>query len=547
MNPQTPIIEALAGALITEGVKEPSVVLEYPTDMSHGDYASNAAMVYAKELGKNPRDLAEALISTMGDIEGVDAVSVAGPGFINFSLTQSVLAGTLEEAVGDVWGRGDMRAGERVMVEYTDPNPFKEFHIGHLMSNTIGESIARLIEYTGATVVRANWQGDVGPHVAKAIWGKMQQPAYSWGEAYAYGAQHYEEHKKEIDEINKKVYAKNDAPVQALYNEGRASSLEHFEKLYRILGTTFDYYFFEGTEGLYGVPLVEEFLEKGIFEKSDGAVIFPGEKYGLHTRVFLTSQGLPTYETKELGLNKAKFDKEPKLAHSIIVTANEQSEYFKVVLKAMELVMPTVAEKTQHIAHGMMKLATGKMSSRTGVVITGEALLNTLIERAAERARESRTDDAELLARQIAVAAIKYQILKQASGKDIVFDEARALSLEGDSGPYIQYTHARCCSVLEKAGTQGSTKQPAGWRTTNVERLLVRFPEIVARAAEEYAPHHVSQYLIELASTFNSWYAQEHILDGSEAEQYKLAVVAATKNTLAKGLYLLGIEVPEKM
>lgn len=552
MDIRTRIQQAINSALTTQGVSSPDAVLEYPAVSEHGDFACNAALAYAKELKTNPRTLAEALVKHIGTIDGVANIAIAGPGFINFTLTAQTVDTLVNYSItqGNAWGSNNARKGEKVMVEYTDPNPFKEFHIGHLMSNAIGESIARLLESQGADVVRANWQGDVGPHVAKAIWGKMQKPELSWGQAYAYGATNYDTHKEEVDTINKQVYEKSNPEVQKLYNEGRESSLAHFEELYKILGTTFDHYFFEGTEGLEGKPIVEEFLQQGVFEKSDGAVVFAGEQYGLHTRVFLTSKGLPTYEAKELGLNKAKFEKEPNLAQSIIITANEQSEYFKVVLKAMELIMPTVAAKTKHIAHGMMKLPSGKMSSRTGDVITGESLLAAITDKAVERAQQSRADDVRALGQQLAVGAIKYQVLKQATGKDIIFEQDRALSIEGDSGPYLQYTHARCASIIEKSphqSVQGRPDEQEDSLPQDVERLLTRFPDIVARAAREYAPHYVAQYLLELASAFNRFYANEHILDGSAQQAHKVAITKAVQITLKNGLHLLGITAPNKM
>jgi arginyl-tRNA synthetase len=544
------IRDALVAALVKEGVSADWVHLEPTADLLHGDYASGVALANAKQLGVNPRALAEKLVASLGSIEGVSKVEIAGPGFINFTLDAKYLTEMLEigRTHGEKWGSGSALKGQKVMVEYTDPNPFKEFHIGHLMSNAIGESIARLIEFAGAEVKRANWQGDVGPHVAKALWGKMQKPELSWGAAYAYGAQEYEKHKEEIDAINKKVYEKSDEGITRLYDEGRAESLAHFEEIYTILGTKFDYYFFEGTEGLAGVPIVEAGKEKGIFEESDGAVVFRGEKYGLHTRVFLTSKGLPTYEAKELGLNSAKFAKEPSLDQSIIITANEQSDYFRVVLKAMEMVMPEIAHKTKHVPHGMMRFAEGKMSSRTGNVITGESLVNDLIDVAKVRSAESRAEDKDALAKSVAVAAIKFQILKGGAGKDIVFNREQALSVEGDSGPYLQYTHARCHAIVEKADEAGvkgvfDPAQPA----SDLARLIFRFYETVLRAQEELEPHHVANYLVAVASAFNSWYAKEHILDGTPAAAHKVALTDITRLTLKNGLWLLGIPTPERV
>ena len=451
------------------------------------------------------------------------------------------------------------------MVEYTDPNPFKEFHIGHLMSNAVGESIARLFEFSGAKVVRACWQGDVGLHVAKAIWGMkrvvrkdLRFNIYDLGLAYTAGAKAYEtdtKAKSEIEELNRKIFEKSDPEINKLYEEGRKISLEHFEEIYKKLGTKFDHYFFEGKEGREGEEIVAEFLKKGVFEKSENAVIFRGEKFGLHTRVFITSQGLPTYETKELGLNKAKFEKEPDINQSVIVTANEQSDYFKVVLKAMEEVMPEIAKKTKHISHGLLRFTSGKMSSRLGNVITGESLIAAMENLAMDKIkeRELSAEEKQKIAEAVAIGAIKYSILRAGIGSDIIYDFEKSISFEGDSGPYLQYTYARARSVLNKAQTNNCRHlistvveirclQEAGV----VERLLYRFPEVVERAAKEFEPHHVATYLIELAGAFNNFYAHNKII-GSDEEEYRLALTKAVSFVLKNGLYLLGIQAPEKM
>jgi arginyl-tRNA synthetase len=548
------IADAVITALKKRGVDEPAAGIEFPADISHGDYATGAALKYAKQVGLAPRALAEALVADIGSIPGVAHTDVAGPGFINFHLDRSVFTTALETARTDnMWGASESQKGKRVMVEYTDPNPFKEFHIGHLMSNAIGESIARLMEYTGATVKRANYQGDVGPHVAKAIWG-MQKLAFDphhpirLGEAYAAGAKAYEEGteaKKEINAINAKVYDRSDAAINMLYDAGRKQSLAEFERLYALLGTTFDFYFFESETAPRGMHIIQEHPE--IFEESDGARVYRGEKVGLHTRVFLTARGLPTYEAKDLGLAELKAETWP-FDLSITITAHEQAEYFKVVLAAMREIFPDIAPKISHVSHGMMRLPSGKMSSRTGDVITGSSLLADLSEAALERAKESRADDAGQLANDIAVAAVKYQILKQASGRDMIFEEERALSLEGDSGPYLQYAHARACQILERAKAQSvSPRIDDTAEPTDLTRFLNRFPEIVAYAAEKREPHIVASYALELASAFNSWYANVQVLDGTAGAAHKVAVTDAVRATLRNGLWLLGIPAPERM
>ncbi len=555
---------ALVAALASHGIEVAphEIKLEYPVDITHGDYATGTAMRYAKQLGIAPRELAEQLVAGLGVIQGVEKIEIAGPGFINFTLAPNEIADCVGYAASDVWGK-NLPTNQKILFEFTDPNPFKEFHIGHLMANAIGESITRLSEFGGYEVRRANYQGDVGLHVAKSIWGKMQKPELSWGEAYAYGSKNYEDNKAVIDEINKKVYTREDAAINAHYKDGLLSSQAEFEKIYARVGMRrvrnhtgaedyFDYYFYESLCWWIGKTIVEE-NTPGVFTESEGAVVFKGEDVDptLHTRVFITSQKLPTYEAKELGLYKSKSDMfgwKPDV--SVTVTASEQKDYFRVVRAAAERIaeLTDIAGKTRHITHGMMRLPSGKMSSRTGDVITGASLLDELTEAAKLRASESRADNKEQLASDVAVAAIKFQILKQASGKDIIFDRERALSLDGDSGPYLQYAHARAHQIVEKANTEGISMSPdSAVSPTLVTRLIHRFPEIVEHAASLMEPHIVTTYLTELASAHNSWYAQEQILDGTPAASHKVAVVNAVRQTLKNGLWILGISAPEKM
>lgn len=558
MNSAETIKRALVAALqkLDVAVTVDSVVLEHPAELINGDYSTSAALAYAKIKATSPRALADEIVQALGDVDGVSKIEIAGPGFINFHLAAETIASTVQSAQDEeAWGSNSDQAGKTIMVEYTDPNPFKEFHIGHLMSNAIGESIARLLEVSGAKVLRANYQGDVGLHVAKAIWGyrnlvvEAGEPVNEiarWGMAYKFGSAQYENSERikgEIDQLGLEIFANSDAFGE--YAEGRELSLKHFEELYKILGTSFDYYFFESVTGPMGVEIVKAHPE--VFEQSEGATVFKAEQYGLHTRVFLNRLGLPTYEAKDLGLAQLK-TATTNFDTSITVTAQEQAEYFKVVKKAMELIFPDIAKKIVHVSHGMMRFADGKMSSRTGNVITGESLLNDLVESAHERAAESRADDKIQLAQDIAVAAIKYQVLRQTSGKNIVFDRERALSLEGDSGPYLQYTYARTNAVLERAAAEGVAAQlNVNAEAGEVMRLMCRFPEVVAHSSHELEPHYVAQYLLQLAAAFNSWYAQEHILDGTPAAAHKLTVTDAVRKTLKNGLWILGIPAPNKM
>ena len=532
-------------------------VLAHPKDIKNGDYSFFAA-------SENPKEYLEKL--EKNKLKEIERIEMVGK-FINFYLSKDFFAESVKDILdsGDKIGNNKLNK-EKTIIEYTDPNPFKQFHIGHLMSNTIGESISRITEANGVEVKRANYQGDVGMHVAKTIWGKIQKPEMSWGEVYAYGAKNYDENKNEITEINKKIYDKSDEKINELYDKGKKDSLDYFEIMYEELGTKFDFYFFESEVGEEGKKVVLEFLKKGIFEESDGAVVFRGEKYDkkLHTRVFINSQGLPVYEAKELALAKIKYEKY-KYDKSIVITGNEIDEYFKVLLAAMNEVFPDLASKTKHLSHGMLRLPTGKMASRTGDVITAESLIDQVKEKVLDKikGREFSEQVKNELAEIVAIGAIKYSILKQAIGGDIIFDFDKSISFEGDSGPYLQYACVRANSVLEKfkAAKMISSVGFADFSSKNMtseiiltapvtelERYLYRFPEVVERAGAEYAPHYIVTYLTELAGIFNSFYANNKIIDENDpTSPYKISLTAATAHILKSGLYLLGIKVPERM
>lgn len=555
------IQDAVGAALLELGLEAAHVVLERPGELIHGDFATNAALAASKKLKRNPRELAELIVSKLPKIDGVENVKIAGAGFINFYLTRShyrELLASIHE-LGENWGKNDALAGRRIMYEYTDPNPFKVFHIGHLMSNAIGESLSRLAEAQGAKVVRANYQGDIGPHVAKCIWGLKKEglspsSIENMGKAYVIANNAYEDDPKskdEIDAINKTLYLKSDPELNELYEQGRKTSLAHFEDIYKLLGTKFDHYFFESVVGPIGMGVVREGLKKGIFEESDGAIVYKGEKVGLHTRVFITRAGTPTYETKELGLDKDKFDKE-ELDHSVIITANEQNSMFAVTLAAMAEVLPDVRKKTEHVSHGFMQLVGGKMSSRKGNIVSGESLIENMREEAHEKmeGRDLTKDEKDDIADAVAIAAIKYSILKQGTGKDIVFDPVQSLSFEGDSGPYLQYSYVRAMSTLKKANVESvhpsSSNVPS--QIPDLARLLLHFPDVLERAHQEYEPHHVTTYLTELAGEFNSWYASEKIVDAGDPESpFKVLLTNAFAITMKSGLWYLGIRAPEKM
>ena len=564
------IKKAIDKAIVDLVIEGRDFVVDHPTDKNtQADYFSNVAMVVSKQLGEAPRTIAEQLCEALrGVIPQIEKIEVAGPGFLNFYVGRDFFAEKITKAriSGSDWGKNDSWKSKKVLVEYTDPNPFKEFHIGHLFTNAVGESIARLFMMNGADTKRVNYQGDVGLHVACAIAG-LQSPQFNYtsaskdlndlnpkilGQAYAYGASAYKEGQPEvvarIKEINKAIYEDSDKEITALYETGRFVSLAYFETIYALVGTEFDEYFFESEAGPYGKELV--LSHPSIFPESEGARIFDGEARGLHTRVFLNKEGLPTYEAKELALARLKDERFGGYDHSVISTANEISEYFKVLLCAMGDIYPELAAKTEHIGHGMVRLTTGKMSSRTGDVIPALSFIEEVATAAFEKMKESSGVADMDTANDVAIAAIKYATLRGSIRQDSTFDKERALSFEGDSGPYLQYTCARINSVLEKALGAGvvADSQFPPVAPYDVEKIIYQFPEVIATALSERAPHKVTTYLTELAGAFNSFYAVEKIADSAdEFAPYKAAIADAVRITLKNGLWVLGIKAPERM
>jgi len=553
----------------------------------HGDYTSNVAFRLATsnkqqaisneaQLYHSPMEFAKKLADSLKNQPYVRKLEVKEPGFLNFFIKEEVLAREVE----NVLKRDKFESkffGKKIVVEFTDPNPFKEFHVGHLFSNSVGEAISRMLEVVGAQVMRANYQGDVGLHVAKCVWGirnniknqkskikdlkkkSLQERINFLGSAYAEGASAYEtdsKAKEEIIKLNKEIYEHLDQIEE--YKLGKAWSLENFEAIYKRLGTKFDFYYFESEVGQEGLKIVRDNLQKGVFEESQGAIIFPGEKHGLHNRVFITGQALPTYEAKELGLAFRKYQ-DFTYDLSIIVTGNEIVDYFKVLIMAIEQVNPKLAAKTLHITHGMLRMPGGKVSSRLGNVIGAQSLLDEAKKRALKLAAEKKIAkdvDVESVAEKVAVGAVKYALLKGNANQDIKFSFDEAMALEGNSGPYLQYTYARCRSVIEKSkrvkelrvkSQKGDFSSLAG-----EEELLLRslghFEETVVAAAEDFAPNQVASFLFEIAQKYNNLYNNLRIVDSKEPERSRrLFLTEATAKVLKKSLFLLGIEAPVKM
>ena len=597
--------------------------IEHPTHANFGNYSTNVAMIGAKLVKESPMEIAEKLAVKLKSLpitfdynsavyNVFSEVTVAGPGFVNFHFSLDWIKYVLSQTLGaknclNASSISTVYSNKVVMFEYTDPNPFKVFHIGHLMSNSIGEALSRLIEYQGAKVIRVNYQGDVGMHVAMSLWGlmkRMEEDKRSiadlrilslaermsyLGKAYALGATRFKEDadsSSEIKELTKYIYVVSQKrmvmddqwtpkinftsriedidnklmeKIDTLYKEGRSWSIEYFETLYKKLGTRFDSYFFESGVAEYGYQCVKDNIATGIFEESDGAIVFKGDKYGLHTRVFINSQDLPTYEAKDLGLAFIKYDKHP-YDFSFVITANEINEYFKVVLKAMSLINPELSKKTTHLGHGMMKLTSGKMSSRTGKIIAGDELLNSVKEAVLGQIKIQNVVFGEhaqdITADKIAVASIKYSILQKNIGDDIVYDPEKSLELTGNTGPYILYTNARAASVLEKAGACRYSVDELfgmGFEVRDEEKAIVsllgEFEEYALKAGSELSPHVLSGYLYSVCQKFNSYYSEVSISSEKDEciKSFRLHMTNCVTKVLSAGMYLLGIPIVDKM
>lgn len=522
-------------------------------DEQFGDYATNIVLQLAGRLNKKPRELAEQLAPELQKklSDHVSEVSIAGPGFINLRLSDARLLA----AMG--YRASSTLKSEEIVLEFGDPNPFKEMHLGHLYTAIVGDTIARLFEAKGAQVHRVSYHGDVGLHVAKAVWGmrtwqtkenrdvtsiRSEERASFLSTIYAYGASEYEKSqasKDEIQEVNEHIYRADDPEINKLYRLGKEWSFTYFDEIFDELGIHFERRYLESESSQEGLKFVQDSVGR-VFEKSDGAVIYRGEKAGLHTRVFVNSRGLPTYEAKDLGLAELKKRDYPTADRSIIITAHEQSEYFKVMLAALREIDAELADKTTHLSHGFLSLTTGKMSSRTGRVYSALSLMRKVEEIAKQAYPDSGMQD------EVYKAALKYTFLKNRIGGDIVFDVKESVSLQGNSGPYLQYAHARARSVLAKATLkqQSSNDLEKGERT--LARKITEYPEVVQLAINELMPHHIATYLYELAQTFNTFYEHNRVIDDPR-EAIRLQLVKQYANTLKDGLELLGIHAPDRM
>ncbi|HEY0979799.1 MAG TPA: arginine--tRNA ligase [Candidatus Paceibacterota bacterium] len=548
---RTLVADALKDSFGLEGI---AIVVEEPKDLAHGDYATSVALSVSKTLEKNPREIANTLAALLNEKKGNDIaeVTVAGPGFINFTLAPVYFAKTLETILEkqNEWGSNELHKGKKILVEHSSPNLFKPFHIGHVMNNTIGQSLVELARASGAAVTTTSFPSDISLGVAKAIFillekGNAEISIDMLGQAYVEGTKRYDEDETthmRIKEIADHLYAQTPSDEYEFFQACKALNIAYFESILSRLGSDFDSYIYESEAGVEGKKIVLK-NTPGVFTESEGAVVYvPAEdRKDINTAVFINSQGNPTYEAKDIGLLSMKFNRyAPDL--SLFVTDNQQVPHFAVVLDAAKHINDEWASKSIHIHHGRMSFKGEKMSSRLGGVPVAQEMMDAVGEEAAVRAKDKDIVQADA----IAIAAIKFSILRAAAGKDINFDPETSLSFEGDSGPYLQYSTVRAQSILAKGGV-GTPVLPENWTTTTLEKQLIHFPEVVAHAIEEWSPHFLVTYLLELSQSFNSWYGNTKVIDDTAESPYKLALTAAFAQTMKNGLKLLALPLPSKM
>ncbi len=515
------------------------------------DYSSNVPLKLAKELHKSPMDIAEEI---RGAFREDNSISATAPGFLNFISSNEYISAKIADLVADFEKNisSDEYSGKTVICEFSDPNPFKVLHVGHLYTSIVGDSISRLFEYAGAKVIRANFGGDVGLHVAKTMYILRQKDTKNLkiediAKCYVAGTAAYEDDeaaKKEIDALNKEIYEINandvhGTPLSDLYWHGRELSYDYFKAFYASIGLHFDKIYPESSVVGLGLKTVNEQLEKGVYEKSKGAVIFNGDKFGLHTRVFINNHGVPTYEAKDVGLIFAKwqdyhFDK------SVIITDFGQLEYMRVVLKSIEQFAPDLVAKTSHLTHGIVKLpGNEKMSSRKGNFLKAVDVLELV--RAALKNEYNSEDE------KVTLAATKYAFLKYKMGGNIIFDPQESVKMTGNSGPYLLYSCVRAKKILKNCQkTSKNNDYIYNIYEKNLAKKAIEYQDILAEAVREMAPHKLATYLYELAQEFSRFYEKCPVA-GAPEEAARKKLVQVYLNVMTHGLDLLGIEIPEEM
>jgi arginyl-tRNA synthetase len=625
------IKNCLEGVIKELQLSFPEVIhLEHPGEEEHGDYATNVALKIKSQKSKvktkskisnlkNPREIAEVIAEKLRQdqelMKVMNKVEVAGAGFINFWLKKEVLVGELSEIVKkrDKYGLGAWGKGKTWLLEHTSPNPNKAMHLGHLRNNVTGMAIGNLWEYSGVKVIRDCIDNDRGIAIAKLMWGYLKfarkkegvpvelnywdkhrdewltpkdeniRPDRFVDELYVKASQELKENKDVEKQVRRLVvdWEAGDKLTWELWKKVLKYSHEGQNLTLERLGSRWDWVWHEHEHYRQGKKLVEEGLKKGIFKQlEDGAVITDLKNYGITDTVVRKSDGTALYITQDLALTKLKQEKF-KPDRMFWVIGPEQSLALKQMFAVCDQLGIVRYEDCTHLAYGYISVkGQGKMSSRKGNVVYIDELIDAAKEEIKKKIgdRGFSQEEIDLVAEKVAVGAVKYSILRAGRLTDTAFDFATSLAIEGNSGPYLQYTYARTQSVLRKS--QKSNKFQISNFKLNQEELAIlrwiyRFPEVVEEAARMYAPNLVCNFLYELAGRFNTFYNQHSILglnegrlqesefrsqnrndeipnykdqtNANKTKNFRLLLTATTGQVLKNGLGLLGIEAVERM
>ncbi|HJX02074.1 MAG TPA: arginine--tRNA ligase [Candidatus Humimicrobiaceae bacterium] len=579
---------------VATGLKD--ITLEPPENEEFGDYSSNIAlqMTVMKdnkegkgEVKKSSKETADEVVSKLKSDEKlskiIERIEVAGPGFINVWLNKDVLINNLIQidSKKENYGKVNDLQGKKYLLEHTSPNTIKTLHVGHVRNNITGMAVHNILEYAGAEVKLDAINNDRGIHVMKAIWAYMkygqgkkpevdkEKPDHFVDKFYQMGAKEAEENTQSREEMQELLrrWEAEDGEVREIWKKLRDWTLEGFEETYGRLGSRHDHQWFESDFYQYGKDIVSEGLQKKVFKKlPDGAVLTDLQAYKLPDTIILRADGTSMYHTQDLYLTKLKREKFPSDLY-IWDVGPEQKLYLKQLFAMCEQLGIGKISDYFHLSFGIVDIkGTGKMSSRAGNVISADWLIDEIVKKAgeiinkSETGREFSVEEKGKISEMVGLGAIKYGFLKLARETDINFDIRESLSLEGNSGPYLQYTYARSQSVLTKS-KRGDTKkevvlenlmnQQFNNEELSLMKTLYRFPEIISMSAKNYSPNILCNYLYDLAQKFNVFYNKHGILEertkSKEITEYRLFLTSATGQILKNGLNLLGIDAPEKM
>ncbi len=562
------VFEIIKKALKKRGIKlnDEKIIslIETPKDYSKGDFAF-PCFILESQLEIPPNEIAIEIRESIKKFpEEFQDVYTDGP-YINFFLNRKKLALNLINEIKkekENFGKGDLGKNKKTMIEFSQPNTHKAFHVGHIRGTSIGESLSRILEFSGDKIIRANYSGDTGMHIAKWIWCYLKYHSKeklnkdeSWiASIYVDAIKRLGKSKKfqeEVSEINRKLETKEDKKINDLWKKTREFSIESWKKIYAELNTHFEIHFFESEMEKKGKKISEELVKEKIAIIDEGATIIKFENESLGVWVLLRKDGTVLYSAKDLALAKIKFEKY-KIDKNIYVIGSEQNHHMKQLFETLKLMKFKQAELCEHISYGEVRLPTGKMSSRTGKNILYSDFIKKMIEHAKkgieERDKKILKKELEKKALTLSIAGIKYSMLKQSPKKKIIFDVKESLNFEGNTGPYLLYSYARANSILKKVKKIPTLEIPSELDENEIKTILKinEFKKEIYGAYNQLNPSLIANYSYELAKIFNEFYHSSKVI-GDEKENFRLNLVEAFRQILKNSLNLLGINILEKM